>query len=413
MNNFKKLILLFVCMVFCSFAFGEEKVCEVPVCDIEQTVTELTELNENQRYNFVNKLVVAHKESKDPVVLENLIAAADAFKKLSKQLGDADWVVRESSTLANNSIFNLAKYSEVNAQKMTALFKRLDNATKRYEVIAYWQGEISSIENVSILNELVIFADNAKEHTLSVGDEDWIPRAAGKLASDTTVKLTSLDPVHEGVYKVSIEGEARKYLAFDQVVILDSSSEKNLMVYFLNTRFNRVVFSYRDTLIVGNTIKGKTLPNNDMSSQFSLSFDRQTGDIKGIINTTRSKNIYFSGKQVFTNRTVFQGATPYMLEPNDAIGDFVGQIYGVKGVLSIESFSPNKYSASFVADNGALVIDFQGKFFPKNGVISLTHGNKVKLTIALRETDAGVVWRGYSYSTQNGKVVEATFQPLR
>jgi hypothetical protein len=51
-----------------------------------------------------------------------------------------------------------------------------------------------------------------------------------------------------------------------------------------------------------------------------------------------------------------------------------------------------------------------GKFYAKNAVLSLTHKNMVKLVLALRDTEEGVMWRGSSFSTKNGAVAPATFK---
>lgn len=385
--------------------------CGVPVCSAMATVEVLKTLNENQRYNYTNKLVTAYKDSKDIKVLENLLSIAKEIKALTTSMGDADWVIREASTLANNSIFNLAKFSEPNAKNMLSLFAQLDNATKRYEVISHFQTELVNIEDTAVLNELVAFAIGAQKYTIQIGDESWIPRAASTLASDITVKLNALDPVHEGVYTVAVVQGDNKVLAFDKVVVLDSSSEENLVVNFMNSKLNTIVFSYSHATLVGNTISGKLISNGSLSSAFEMNFNRSTGALKGTITTTRSKQIVFKGNQNFSARTIFAGKVPYSLTENSIIGDMKGEILGIKGTLSIQSFLPNVYSASFVADNGLVVIDFKGKFFAKNGVLALTHANKVKLTLSLRQTANGVLWKGASYSSTNGKVIEASFIP--
>lgn len=386
-------------------------VCGVPVCSIEATIAELTNLDENKRYNYTNKLVSAYAESQNITILENLVDAGKEIKELTKAMKDADWVIREANTLVNNSVLNLAKYSPVNAVKMLELFKQLSTPTMRYNVIAHFQTQAEKIEDLSTLNELVKFAEGAKEYTISIGDESWIPRAASSLASDITIKLTFLDPVHEGVYTVEVVEGDDKVLDFDKVVVLDSTSEDNLVVKFLNSKLDRVVFSYTHASIVGSTVKGQVVSNGSLSSSFELNVNRNTGAIKGTVKTTRTNQIVFKGSQSFSTRSIFAGSVPSVLNANSVIGDMKGEILGIKGTLSVQSFLPNVYSASFVADNGLVVIDFKGKFFAQNGVLTLTHKNKIKLAVALRKSANGIAWRGVSYSTTNGKVVEANFTP--
>jgi hypothetical protein len=385
------------------------ELCGIPVCSVELTVAALAELNENQRYNYANNLVRTYVDSKDIATLENLYAVAKELRSISQNQGDADWVIREASTLANNAIFNLAKFSAIKAEKLADLFSLLDGQVKRYEIITYWQQQITSIENTETLNEIVSFADLAASISLAKGDEAWVPRAAASLASEITVKLTALDPAHEGTFDVKVTKSDDKSLDFDKMIILDSSSEDNLTVYFMNTRLKQVVYSYTHAVIVGSTIKGKLLSNGSLSSTFELTFDRKTGLVKGTIQTTRSTQIEFVGQQSFSTRSIFAGKAPVELTVNSVIGSFKGEILGIKGTLSVHTFMPNVYSASFVADNGLVVIDFMGKFFPKTGVLALTHKNKIKLVVSLRENDSEIAWRGVSFSTVNGQVVNAQF----
>lgn len=387
--------------------------CGVPVCDIEATLESLRSLTENQRYNYANELIQTYGGSKSVEVLENLLKTAKKLKDLSIELGDADWVVRTASTLANNALLNLTKYSEIESNKLNELYKQLDSGAKRYEVIAYYQGRINDLEDVRTLGEIVKFAKLAKEHSIDVGDEEWIPRSAEQLASEATIKMVAMDPGHEGIYEIKTKHSHENVLDIDKVVVLDSSSDKNLVVNFINSEHNQVVFSYSGSSIIGDKVEGKLVGNGSMSSKFEFVFDRATGVIEGTIQTTRTKQITFSGKRVFSVGEIYEGSSPRALDENDILGEMEGTILGVKGTLSVQSFSQGVYSASFLSDKGELNVDFTGKFHPKRGVLSLTHKNKIKLVLALRKDGDKTLWRGVSFSTTNGKVSKAAFKPLR
>ncbi len=384
-------------------------VCGVPVCSLEATTSALSELDENKRYNYTNMLVSSYKDSADINTLENLVGAANAIKDLTTEAGDADWVVREASTLLNNSIFNLAKYSDVDAANLIQLFAQLDNQTKRYEVISYWQNAVSEIENISDLSELVAFASQAANISASKGDEDWVPRAANSLASQITIKLTDLDPAHEGVYSVSITNAQSNKMGFDKVVILDSTSEKNLVVKFINSKFNKVAYEYSNAKIVGSKISGKMVSNASLSSTVELEYDRSSGAISGTIQTTQSTPIEFNGTQNFSASSVFAGEVAAELDEDSIVGEMNGSILGIPGTMSIRSFSPGVYSVHFAANNSLIVMDFVGKFFKKNGVLSVTYRNQVKLVMSLRVVDGQNKWTGNTFSTTNGSVTPVLF----
>ena len=414
MLNLKKIALAQIAVASIAMA-GEgplddgTDVCGVPVCQIEVTLDALSELDENQRYNYTNGLVSSYKESSDLAILNNLVESAAEFKKLSIEEGDADWVVRESSTLLNNSIFNLAKYSDIDAANLLSLFAQLDNQTKRYEVITYWASRLSEIENLNDLSELVLFAQNAGPISMSAGDEAWVVREINSLASNITIKLTNLDPVHEGVYSVQINSAPARQFGFDKIVVLDSTSEENLVVKFINSAYNRVAFQYSSTTLVGNTIRGRSMSNGGLNSQMELSFDRATGAISGSIQTTLAEQITFSGQQTFSASSVFRGEVATELNDDSVIGTMTGSILGIPGTLSVQSFLPGVYSVNFAADNGYIVMDFVGKFFKKNGVLAVTSANKVKLILAQRVVDGEVKWVGNTFSITNGGVTSAEF----
>lgn len=385
--------------------------CGVPVCDVDKTVEGLSELGQNQRYNYANKLLREHGESADVKVLRNLAVAAERMKKLSLRLGDEDWVVREASNLADAALLGLAKHSEIKAKKLAALYDKLGAGSSRYEVIAHYRNKLPRVESLKRLSELVKFAEKARDISVAKGDEDWIPRAAEELASEATVKMVAMDPAHEGVYAIKTEGNDGSVLDVDKVIVLDSSSKENLVVNFVNTRLKRIVFSYPGSVISGDRVEGKMVANGSMSSAFEFVFDRESGEIEGTIQSTRAKKISFAGERVFSVRDVYQGRAPKELDENDALGSMSGEIMGVKGVLSVRSFSPGVFSASFVADRGELKIDYTGKFHPKRGLLSLTHKDKTKLALALREKEGKTMWRGVSFSIVNGKVSPAVFKP--
>lgn len=413
--SLKAFLFLLVLSSFNTFAVegiedGIDK-CGVPVCDMEITLDSLAKLNQNQRYNYANSMIAKYADSKDSNVLNNLYSVAIKLKDISKNAKDEDWVWRESNTLANTMVMGLAKYSETKGDTIISFYKLLTTAQKRYEIIDYWTQTSKTLENVSELNEVIIFAEAAEKHSQSLGDESWIPRAASSLISEITVKLTQLDPAHEGLYSVKLKSQdlLPGILAFDKIAILDSSSAENLVVVFYNSKFKRSSFVFKNSTISGNTIKGKFVSNADTSRIFSINLDRKTGAITGNIESTDS-TISFTGEQIFSTRTVFKGATPYELTVNDAIGSFKGQIGNLDGTLTVKSFSAGTYAATFRTATGSIKMDFTGKFFPKNGVLTLTNNNEVKLVLSLRKnTEEEVNWVGYSFSSKNPSYINAKF----
>jgi hypothetical protein len=384
--------------------------CGVPVCDITATVNALSALNENQRFNYTTNLKTTFSKSKDVSILENLYEVSGEIKKLTIRSNDADWVVREPTNLANSVVINLAKYSAVKSSTISKYFKMLTSGDERNKVIYFWSTFVDSNENISKLIELSDFAQQAKVISIEAGDESWISRNAEALVSKITIKLTQLDPAHEGLFDVRITNELTVpgILPFDKISVLDSSTSSNLVVVFYNSKFKRKSFEFSNAAISGSTITGQIVSNMTTSKKFKITLDRNTGLMYGNIESTDS-TIEFVGRQAFSTRSVFKGEVPYALTANDAIGSFDGKLGSLEGTLTVKSFKPGIYSATFRTKSGAVKVDFLGKFFPKNGVLSLTNKNDMKLIVSLRKVGEDVKWNGFTFNSKNPSYKTATF----
>jgi hypothetical protein len=390
--------------------FAQTTTCGVPVCSIQETLTQLRAMNADQRGMFAINLKGTHKDSMDQKVLENLYNVGLEMKALSIEFKDEDWILRAASDLVNTAVYNLARTGEVNGQRLARFYGELSTQSFRYNLITHWQAKLSAIEESSVIEELIVFADSARNQSTQLGDEDWVPRAATAFISEATIKLTSLDPAHEGLYNVEVHGAALyvRGLAFDRVAVLDSSSSKNLVIALINTRLKIIVHTFAQAEILGNSISGLSLSNGEMATKFTMTLDRQSGNVSGSLESTKNGVVEFSGTQLASTRSVFAGAVSRVLTQKDVIGTLNGELAGVKGKLTIASFKESVYSATFVSDTGSIVLNFQGKFFPKKGVLGLTSSDKIKLTLSWRNE----AWSGFSFSTTTGTASKATFSAV-
>lgn len=390
--------------------------CGVPVCNMSEQITAIRSMNGDKRGMFAIDLKAKFKDESNQKILENLHKLSLELTAVSTELKDEDWVIRATMDLTNTVVFNLAKFSEVNGEKLVSYYKQFGTQTSRYNLIAFWQSQLINIEDVAVLNELVNFAEGARGHSTSINDEDWVARAATSLITDITIKLTQLDPIHEGLYNVVLTDASQSVgtLPFDKIAVLDSSSSKNLVVSFINSKLKVIVYTYNNAEINGNKVSGLFLSTGEMANRFNFELNRKNGEIVGVIESTKHDKIEFSGTQLFSTRTVFAGKAPKEVSSKDILGTLNGELAGVKGTLTIRSFRENVYSAIFISNTGSIVLNFQGKFFPKNAVLSLTSSDKVKLTLSLRESADGVIgWTGASFSTTTGTSTKAFFNTLK
>jgi hypothetical protein len=414
MKNFIQITIL---LGMLSPAFAQTTPsCGVPVCSMSEEMSTLRAMNGDQRGMYAMNLKAKYKDSTDTKVLENLFKLSDELITLSTEVKDQDWVIRACIDLKNTLLTNLAKYSEIDAAKLISYYKAFGTPASRYNLINYLQSQLVNIEDVASLNELVAFSEVARDVSISLNDEEWIPRQISSFISEITIKLTNLDPAHEGLYNVTLTdaSQAVGVLPFDRIAVLDSSSAKNLVVSFINSKLKVTVYSYTNAEINGNKVSGLFLSHGDMANRFSFELNRKTGEVVGSIESTKHDKIDFAGTQLFSTRSVFAGKSPKEVTAKDILGSMKGELAGVKGTLTIRSFRENVYSATFAADTGSLVINFQGKFFSKNAVLSLTSNDKIKLTLSLRNNEAGAaVWQGASFSVTNGTTSKASFSPSK
>src|SRR5690606_3417783 len=136
---------------------------------------------------------------------------------------------------------------------------------------------------------------------------------------------------------------------------------------------------------------------------------RQTGEVDGMLESTRHGVTEFSGTQLVSTRSVFAGTPSQEVTVKDILGTMTGELGGVKGKLTIKSFKENVFSATFTSKNGSILINFQGKFYAKKGVLSFTSADKIKLTMSLRDNQ----WSGLSFSTTSGTHSKATFSTIK
>jgi hypothetical protein len=389
--------------------------CSVPVCDIATEMSRLETLNSDKRGEFALNLKAQYKDVADAAALENLYTFAIEVKTLVEAKKDDDWVLRAANDFLNTMVLNLAKFSAVDGDNLVNLYRKLEGQISRYALITHWQSELKNIEDVKTLEALVVFGAGARTRSIEANDEDWVARAATALITEITIKLTNLDPAHEGLYNVAMTEAslALGTLAFDKVAVLDSSSSKNLVVVFINSKLRVTVYSFSNAEIKGNEVSGIFMSNGDISNRFSFVLDRASGSIKGSIESTKNDTIEFAGSQLFSTRTVFAGNVPRSVGTVDVLGTMKGSIAGIQGKLAVKTFMPGVYSATFTSDNGSVVLSFQGKFFPKNGVLSLTSSDKIKLVLSLREGVNGEEWMGTSFSTITGTFSKASFQTLK
>jgi hypothetical protein len=83
--------------------------CDLPVCNIPETIAELEKATPDERFKFIVNLRSKFRQSENLSHLENLRAFSKESKALSIRLKDEDWLILESDYLSNQSVIGLLK----------------------------------------------------------------------------------------------------------------------------------------------------------------------------------------------------------------------------------------------------------------------------------------------------------------
>ncbi len=392
--------------------------CGVPVCDVRATIDAVSALDANKRGEYALKLQADFKKEKNPEVLENLYVYGkelrDLYQTLMDRNGDDEWIFRAANDFVSGVILNLTRYSDFDAGKFSTYYQELAGQSSRYNMIAFWVAKVDNIEDATILNDLSIFARNARAYSLKVEDEDWVPREATSLLIKVTEKLMLLDPVHEGQYELKVKATGARVGKYelDQMTIVQSCLDGTLQVSFVNSEYSYQGFLFKEAELIGNIISGKTINALGQSAALELTFDRSTGNVQGTIETTLA-TLNFTGQQMISTRDAFMGVTPYKMSEEDILGRLRGTWGDLDGYFLIKRFKEYIYTATFVSEEDQVIVHFRGKFFEKSGVLSLSSESGIKVVMSLRNIDDKLRWRGYSFSVKGSGALRVRLRPIK
>lgn len=406
--QFKPLYVMMAAMLFSFFlnATSKANTCDVPVCNIPETVEQMRNQKQGARYNVLKALTEENKNSKDVKGLENLMAFAQAVKVLFQEVKEDDWMIDAANVLIKRSILGISKYSAANGQNLIDLFKQLPNQSGRYEVIQHWYSSVEDIYNADTLQELLIFAEGAQLHSIAVEDESWVAEKARGLMKAATKRLVKLDPFHEGVFQIQTNCQADcDIVPVDRMVVLNG---KTLSVYFFSTQFDSVIYKFNNVTLLGDEIRGDTSTDQG-AAFFTANLSRKEKTINGqIFDTKSAAGASFTGISIHTITNFFRQTPPQELALEAVKGVYQGSIGASKGELIIKGFIPKSYVATFNSHDGQQRIFFEGTFLPQLGVLELIHSdgnNSMKLVIKLTELDSTrEIWTGSMFATRNGAI---------
>jgi hypothetical protein len=394
--------------------------CKVPVCDIAAQVRTLKMSSQNDRYQFVSQLLKTYHNSNSAFALQNLRAFGTAAVILFKEVHEEDWVIRAAQSLHDEAVFGIARFERpVLAKKLVEYYLELSDQDTRFSILNYWTTQISTIDDIAVLTELMNFAIEAKKISRAAKEDDYVLRQCDQILEKGSIRATQISPSHEGLYSVEMKcnRDARVkspcsalVMMVDRLVVMDTQSTNGLVVTLSESRSETKVFEYALTSFSNAQLQGMSRIDQ-RPSQFSATIDRTTGTIAGTLATTQTLgiNYEFIARPI---RTAGEFKTGSSAKNEQITGLYRGTLGEQTGQFIVRKFDDGTFAASWLNDAsmGSFQIDFQTEVtVAAKGLITfVAHpSGKSEFKLFLQKTTDPIVnqWTGF-YLMPSGRINE-------
>lgn len=398
--------------------------CTLPVCSIDQKIAELAKVDASTRFKFLTDLKAKYKSSQKTDELENIRDFTKKSKALSIKLKDEDWLVNESDVISNIANRGLiVSRRPIEKVYMFNAFKELTTQDARFDILQYWNKYVSTLNTSAELTNMADFADLAVQHTQNLKDDDWVTNEALQVMNKASALLTSVDPYHEGIYKITLECSKtapncrQSYPDLNIMTIVEGSERSGygLIVSFIQPAPIEPAFFFPNS----NFTSGKGLifgfsnfntPSFPKPAEFSINLNRTTGEVSGHIIDTRSEG-YILVKGTAIRRVIdlvtLNALSPINVDPSEIAGVYNAKFAGRDGRFIIKETSEANYIASFVSTKDNYSLDFKVGYFAKGqGLLNLVTFNDdlsfTKLILRFTKLNGKIQANGFHVLTSNG-----------
>ena len=408
--------------------------CGVPVCNVDKALEDLKFLDKPEierkqaREQYVLKtfpaLVQDFGKSQSAVVWNNLLEYSTRARELFVKLLDADFVLREADTLIDVSNLGLHKYGPLTLDNMLRTFKGLLGPGRRFEAIQFWEN-IDNRDSFDEITTILQFLAEAKKIANAHNDPDWLFREIDSVSAEASTRLSQLDPILEGPYNVTLKaiapvGASCHWKAnIDTLMIADSMTGDGVVAALIGESDTSAFFKNLVFVDVGSNSNTNSI-SIGVSSNLTLSIDRESGKLTGTYKSTRNSCTYEITGQRFRSPGEFMRDGELKSRPSlaEAVGVY-DAIWGGVGDTDIQSqgtlilreyVQNNRYNIAASLLDPYPLIDFQyGYYVPNRAYMILNQSSGeyhiIRWNLAYRlDANGEYVWRGFGMSLITGRV---------
>lgn len=369
---------------------------QVLLCNQEIT-TVLKSVHMDARGEFVYFLKDVLNKNENEKTISNLYVELQKLVPVYEQLDGCDqWSCRDLKVFLGDVSVRMVKVAPIKADLLSELYAKQAVQSSRYNLLTTIHGKADKLNDLADFEEVIKFAEFAKEHSRKLGDEFYLYESGVNLIKKMTSKILKVRVNFEGVYSVKfMENDVADKLAIDSVVIMKSGERDGLVVNFVSSKLRMVRFSFKSAGILGN----KVFSNQDVyenrpdisAPYFSLVLDHTNKTVEGSLSAARTGKASFDGDLVLGNAQIMaqdnvKGLTLDMLAGSSKV--MVGN-YAMTLTIKKRTDERELYEASLVNAN-ALIVFSKVELDVERGVLSLVDWkNERKLTLGVTALDNG------------------------
>ena len=423
-----KKLLLILALVASVPAFAlnaklEPAVKMVEACLAEQGVllcnSEITEVLKtvslDARGEFVYYLKDLVNKNETEAVIKNLYTELQVLVPVYEKLdGCSEWSCRDLKIFLGDVSVRYVKISPIDSSLYITLYKAQAVQSGRYNLLMTLSVKAQTAKTVSEMDEMVKFAEFAKDYSRAIKDEYYLYQAGVAIVRDMTLAAMKLRPGHEGVYKVTFDNaEMAKNLRIDNVIVMESNDRDALVVNFVASQSRIIKVSFKQAGLLGNTFfSNEDVYNNDNNQEiqspfFKMELDRETKTVKGYFATARYGKSTFAGTLAQSNISVYGQGNVEGLSIDQLVGKHAVNVGGYDMTLVIGKRADDRstYEGALVNQN-ALISFSKVSLDSSKGIISLVDSkNERKLTLGVTDISNSPVFKGQFLNAAQAKIL--------
>lgn len=423
----KLLLILGLVFSYPSFALNaklDPAVKMVEACLAEQGVLlcndEITEVLKtvslDARGEFVYYLKDVLNKNETEKTIVNLYTKLQVLVPIYEKLdGCGEWSCRDLKIFLGDVSIRYVKVSPISSALYVELYKTQAVQSGRYGLLSTLSEKANQASTVEEMDEMIRFAEFAKDHSRKIGDEYYLYQAGVAIVRKMTLAALKLRPGHEGVYSVTFDSEVvNKELKIDNVVVMESNDRDALVVSFVASKSRVIKISFKQSGLLGNVFfSNEDVYNNENNPQiqspyFKMELDRETKTVKGVFTSARYGKSTFSGKLIKSNLSVYSQPNVEGLNLEQLVGKHPLKVGNYEMTLTIGKRADDRtvYEGALVNEN-ALIVFSKVSIDSDRGIVSFVDSNNQrKLTLGVVDISNSPVFEGQFLNAPQAKILE-------